>query len=106
MRTNTGIVVFAKMNKTAAVEIKIMTIHPLYKKRIWKKRKYLVHNDLGAKVGDKVTFVECKPISKRVHWTIVEKLEAGSGKLDIENKKLEVRNGRRKTKDEKLKTRS
>ena len=72
MKKTTGTVIFAKMEKTVAVEIKIMTIHPLYKKRIWKKRKYLVHNDMGAKVGDKVVFTECRPISKKIHWTITD----------------------------------
>lgn len=72
MKLITGTVVFAKMSKTAAVEVKFLQMNLLYKKRVWKKTKYLVHNEKGAVVGDKVIFVECKPISKKVHWTITE----------------------------------
>jgi small subunit ribosomal protein S17 len=115
MRKLTGKVVFAKMSKTAAVEIKILQIHPLYLKRSWKKRKYLVHNEMGAVVGDKVVCVECRPISKLKSWRIVEiigKRDTGNEKREvvkteakkIQIKKVEAKSKKPKAKGKKLKT--
>jgi len=39
--------------------------HPKYKKTITKTKKYLVHDEKGAKIGDSVVIQETKPISKR-----------------------------------------
>jgi small subunit ribosomal protein S17 len=65
-----GRVVSAKMQKTVAVLVEGKKTHPLYKKTyVWSK-KYLVHDEVGAKLGDVVIMEETRPISKRVHWEI------------------------------------
>lgn len=76
MKRFQGKVVATKMEKTAVVEVERYRVHPLYKKRMKVKKKYHVHDELGVKVGDKVVFVETKPISKTKKWRIIEKLEA------------------------------
>jgi small subunit ribosomal protein S17 len=65
-----GRVVSTKMQKTVAVLVEGKKTHPLYKKTyVWSK-KYLVRDEIGAKLGDVVIVEETKPISKRVHWKI------------------------------------
>lgn len=71
-----GRVVSAKMQKTVAVLVEGKKTHPLYKKTyVWSK-KYLVHDEIGAKLGDVIVIEETKPISKRVHWQVVKILGA------------------------------
>ena len=67
-----GRVVSAKMQKTVAVLVEGKKAHPLYKKTyVWSK-KYLVRDEVGAKLGDVVVIEETKPISKRVHWKVIK----------------------------------
>jgi small subunit ribosomal protein S17 len=49
-----------------------MTIHPLYKKRLKRIRKYQVHDEMGVKVGDNVRFADSHPYSKTKKWKITE----------------------------------
>ena len=73
MKIFSGIVVSKKMEKTAVVEVSRMMAHPVYRKRLKKTKKYLVHDELGVEVGNKVNFVACKPMSKMKKWKIVER---------------------------------
>ncbi|MBU0572550.1 30S ribosomal protein S17 [Patescibacteria group bacterium] len=72
MKIFTGQVVSTKMNKTATVAVERIVVHPMYKKRFKRTKKYHVHDELGVKVGDKVSFVACRPISKLKKWKIIE----------------------------------
>lgn len=72
MKKLNGIVTSTKMEKTAVIEVKNPKFVPIYKKRIWVKKKYHVHNEMGAQVGDKVIFAETKPISKTKKWIITD----------------------------------
>lgn len=70
-RTISGIVVSAAMSKTIVVNVESRKMHPKYKKTYRVSRKYHVHDEKGlAKVGDKVTFVECRPLSKTKRWRL------------------------------------
>ena len=72
METNTakpqtfaGTVVKAAMKDTATVAVDRFVKHPKYKKFQTRTKKYLVHDPGNtAKVGDKVTIVACRPMSK------------------------------------------
>lgn len=67
-----GRVVSAKMQKTAVVLIEGKKTHPLYKKTyVWSK-KYLAHDEMGAKLGDVVNIAPTRPISKRKHFKIIK----------------------------------
>lgn len=72
MKTYTGIVIHTKMNKTAVVGVERVVVHPVYKKRIKRLKKYIVQDDLGVAAGQKVQFVESRPISRTKKWKIVE----------------------------------
>lgn len=65
-----GRVVSAKMQKTVAVLVEGQKTHPLYKKTYAWSKKYLVRDEIGAKVGDVVVISPTRPISKRVHFKI------------------------------------
>lgn len=67
-----GKVLRKKMEKSVVIEVERMVEHPLYKKRIRKKKKYLVHDELGVKEGDRVSIKAVKPISKRKRFEITE----------------------------------
>ncbi len=71
MKIFTGKVVAVKTAKTATVAVERMTIHPLYKKRLKRIRKYQVHDETGVKVGDQVKFSGSKPYSKTKKWKIM-----------------------------------
>jgi small subunit ribosomal protein S17 len=64
-QTFTGTVVKTAMKDTATVAVNRYVKHPKYKKFQTKTTKFLVH-DAGntAKVGDTVTIVATRPISK------------------------------------------
>jgi len=72
MKKFTGKVLHTKLDKTAMVEVNRLWQHPLYKKRIKRSKKYLVDDQLGVKEGDKVIIEECRPISKKKRFKIVE----------------------------------
>ena len=69
----TGTVVSDKMNKTIVVSVDTFGVHKLYKKRVKKSSKFHVHDENNtAKVGDVVRFMETRPLSKTVCYTLVE----------------------------------
>lgn len=80
MKTFTGKVISTKMPKTASIVVDRIVVHPIYKKRLKKTKKYHVHDDLGVEVGQIVRFVACKPYSKSKKWRIIEKVEKGDKK--------------------------
>jgi small subunit ribosomal protein S17 len=79
VRTQTGTVVSSKTAKTIAVEISRVLKHPQYGKYIRRTTRLLAHDEAGvAKEGDTVTISQCRPISKRKSWTLVEVVQRAS----------------------------
>jgi len=73
MKLFQGTVTSVKMDKTAVVKVSRMWEHPVYKKRVKKTKKYMVHDEKNvAKVGDVVTFKETKPVSKLKRFLLLE----------------------------------
>lgn len=76
-RTLTGIVASNKTDKTIVISVQTHKTHPLYKKKYLSTKRYMAHDAKNeAKVGDKVTIVECRPLSANKRFTldkIVEK---------------------------------
>lgn len=71
-RLFTGTVVSDKMNKTIVVRVDHRKIHPKYKKSYIVSKKYKVHDEKNQfKLGDKVSFVECRPLSKDKRWRVI-----------------------------------
>ncbi|MFC3127098.1 30S ribosomal protein S17 [Pseudoroseomonas globiformis] len=73
-RVLTGRVVSDKMDKTVTVLVERRVMHPLYKKFIRRSKKYAAHDDANlCKEGDVVAIEECRPISKRKTWLVIER---------------------------------
>ncbi len=72
MKTIKGIVVSDKMTNTVVVEVERFMAHPLYHKRLRRTKKYHVHDELGAKIGNTVELVQTRPISKTKFWKTVK----------------------------------
>jgi len=72
-KTRKGVVVSKSGSKTIVVEVERRYHHPLYGKTLRQSRKYHTHDEENlAKVGDKVTIVETRPLSKMKRWRLVE----------------------------------
>lgn len=72
-RSFEGIVVRDAMEKTIVVRVDRIVMHPKYKKRYRVSKRYKVHDEKNAhKVGEKVQFVECRPLSKEKRWRVIE----------------------------------
>ncbi len=99
-----GVVVGTKMNKTITVVVERRKAHPFYGKVMRLERKYHVHDELGAKVGDRVVFVETRPISKTKKWRLLEiagRKEKEAAKVEEKKEEKIVKKvRRRKTKKE------
>ena len=66
-----GRVVSNSMDKTISVEIERKIKHPLYNKFIFKTTKLMAHDeDSSSKVGDTVSLIQSRPISKRKSWSL------------------------------------
>ncbi|HNX10863.1 MAG TPA: 30S ribosomal protein S17 [bacterium] len=68
-----GEVVSDKNDKTIIVRVERVKIHPKYHKRYTVSSHYKVHDEKNEyKVGDVVTFVECRPLSRDKRWRVVK----------------------------------
>jgi len=76
-RSLDGLVVSAKMDKTAIIRRDYLHYVPKFKRYERRKSHIPAHNPpcLNAKEGEKVKIAECRSISKTVSFVIVEKLE-------------------------------
>lgn len=75
MKVFKGKVIATNMAKTASVLVERVVVHPIYGKRFKRDKKYLVHDEFGAKDGDIVKFVASRPYSKLKKWKVLEIVE-------------------------------
>ena len=69
----TGRVIQNTQAKTISVLVERKVKHPVLGKFISKSKKYQVHNESGVfNIGDEVKIRECRPLSKRKSWVVVE----------------------------------
>ncbi len=68
----TGIVTSDKMMKTVVVRVDRLIKHPVYRKYVRRRKKFMAHDETGATIGDKVLIVETRPLSARKRWRVVE----------------------------------
>ena len=66
-----GMVVSDRPDKTVTVSVETMVRHPLYKKRIRRSKRFMVHDERNeARVGDTVRIIETRPLSARKRWRL------------------------------------
>ena len=69
-----GVIRSTKSDKTVVVEVTRKFAHPFYGKVIKRSKKYHAHDEKNKfKVGEEVSIVECKPISKKKTWQVMDK---------------------------------
>ena len=75
-KTKVGKVVSDKMDKTVVVAVEDIEQHVLYKKAVKKTVKFKAHDENNeAHVGDIVSLMETRPLSKDKRWRVVEIVE-------------------------------
>lgn len=80
----TGEVVSTKADKTVSVSIERMFQHPVYKKIVRKKKKYLVHDEHNkCKPGDVVRIKLVRPISKKKRWLLLDIVSTAPRKEEV-----------------------
>ncbi|MBQ3183169.1 MAG: 30S ribosomal protein S17 [Clostridia bacterium] len=75
-KTRVGMVVSDKMDKTIVVAIQDNVKHPMYGKVMKRTLKVHAHdenNECG--IGDRVTIMETRPLSKTKRWRLVNIVE-------------------------------
>ena len=71
-RILSGVVVSSNSNKTIIVDVTRRIKHKLYKKIIRQTKKYHAHDENNEfNVGDTVSIIESRPISKLKKWTVI-----------------------------------
>jgi len=71
-----GLVVSRSGEKTCVVQIKERKQHPVYGKMISSTKKLHVHDELNqTSVGDTVSVMETRPLSRMKRWRLVEIVE-------------------------------
>ena len=71
-RLLSGTVVSSNSNKTIVVKVSRRVKHKMYRKIITRSKNYHAHDENNQfKVGDKVSIMESKPISKLKPWTVI-----------------------------------
>lgn len=75
-KTRIGKVVSDKMEKTIVVAVQENVRHPLYKKIVKKTYKLKAHDEENqCNIGDRVSVMETRPLSKDKRWRLVEIIE-------------------------------
>jgi small subunit ribosomal protein S17 len=66
-----GVIVSNKMDKTVVVQVERLVRHPLYKKYIRRRNKFMAHDQENTcQVGDLVEITESRPLSKSKRWRV------------------------------------
>jgi small subunit ribosomal protein S17 len=72
MRTKTGVITSAKMDKTVVVTVDTYKTHPKYQKRYKVSAKFYAHDESNAcQEGQTITIRETRPLSKLKRWEVV-----------------------------------
>lgn len=93
-KERTGVVVSDRMQKTVVVSVERTVMHPRYQKILRRRTKVKAHDERNeCHVGDRVSIVECRPLSRDKRWrvskildraqTIDEKPQAGNGSVAV-----------------------
>lgn len=75
-RTLVGTVVSNKNDKTIVVSVETQIQHPLLKKYIRRRKKFMAHDPNNeCSMGDTVKIVEFRPLSRNKRWHLVSIVE-------------------------------
>lgn len=75
-KTQVGVVVSDKMQKTVVVKVSHLVKHTEYNKYIKRSVKYKAHDEENTcRIGDRVQIIETRPLSKDKRWKVKQVLE-------------------------------
>jgi small subunit ribosomal protein S17 len=70
-QTIVGVVVSDKMDKTVVVLVNRLVKHPVYKKYIRRRAKFMAHDEQNsARLGDTVEIIQSRPLSRLKRWRL------------------------------------
>lgn len=79
-KSQQGVVISTKMEKTVVVEVTQPIRHPRYEKIVQRRKKFYAHSeDATLQTGDTVLIMETRPLSKLKRWRVVKKIDSGVG---------------------------
>jgi small subunit ribosomal protein S17 len=71
-----GLVSSVSMDKSIVVSVERRVKHPIYEKFVKKTSSFIEHDEKNAcNVGDTVSIMETRPISKRKCWRLIKIIE-------------------------------
>ncbi|MDR1040251.1 MAG: 30S ribosomal protein S17 [Deltaproteobacteria bacterium] len=72
-QTLTGVVVSDRMDKTVVVLVNRLVKHPVYKKYIRRRAKFMAHDEKNvARMGDTVEIIQSRPLSRLKRWRLIK----------------------------------
>ncbi len=75
-KTRVGEVISDKGDKTIVVKVVTRVPHPRFRKIVKQSTKFHAHDEKNeAKIGDRVSIAECRPLSRLKRWRLVEVLK-------------------------------
>lgn len=79
-RQEVGVVTSDRMDKSVVVTVERLDMHPLYKKVVRTRNKFMAHDEANdCRIGDRVRLVECRPMSARKRWRVTEIIQRAPG---------------------------
>ncbi len=74
-----GVVVTKAGDKTFSILVERKMMHPRYRKFVKRHKKYLIHDEANSlAIGDLVTAIECRPLSKTKSFRLGAVLKKGA----------------------------
>ncbi len=81
-REEIGVVTSDKMDQTVVVTVERVWSHPLYRKVVRTRSKFMAHDgDNSCQIGDRVRVTECRPMSARKRWRVAEIIQRAPGSV-------------------------
>ena len=76
IKERVGKVISDKMDKTVIVLLQREFAHPLYGKRVRRRKKVKAHDRANkCQIGDIVKIIETRPLSREKHWRVTQILK-------------------------------
>lgn len=70
-RTLQGVVTSNKMQKSVVITVESKVMHPVYKKYVKRRKKYMAHDETNqCAIGDTVEIIETRPLSRHKTWAV------------------------------------
>jgi small subunit ribosomal protein S17 len=93
-KTQIGMVISDKMDKTVTVAIERTVKHPMFKKYIKRTSKIFAHDEKEqCKIGDFVEIKEVRPISKNKNWLVVKVIKQAKKGFEPVAAEEEIKDG-------------